>query len=208
MAEVLLSLFSLVLLALLATPACRTSSLLAFCGRRVAQAAHVLGSACGPRERFRLLHWAKTQGSAVATHSPPGKDNGAAERNANRNDADRAVASSSFFRSGGQRVTAATGSSAREAVPAIVLQHGARQWACRRDFAGGFAQDRVGQLTFAYSEVGSRFSAWTGLGLRSYCCGALFLTPHMLDTSMCCDRRFRNARRVAKKTDLNSGGDG
>lgn len=194
-------------LALLATPACRTSSLLVFCGRRVAQAADVLGSACGPRERFRLLHRAKTQGSAVATHSPPGQDNGAAERNANRNDADRAVASSSFFRSGGQRVTAAPGSSAREAVPAIVLQHGHTPVGVSERFRRGRRPGPSRSAYIAYSEVGSRTSAWTGLGLRSYCWCPV-LTPHMLDTSMFCDRRFRNARRVAKKTDLNSGGDG
>ncbi len=37
---------------------------------------------------------------------------------------------------------------------------------------------------------------------------ARILMPHMLDAFMLGDRRFRKARRVAEKTDLNVGGDG
>lgn len=57
---------------------------------------------------------AKSQGPAVATYSPPGQDHGAAERDAQRKEAEQAMASSVFFRSGGQRATAAPASSATD----------------------------------------------------------------------------------------------
>ncbi|MDA8520198.1 TrbI/VirB10 family protein [Acidovorax sp. NCPPB 4044] len=61
---------------------------------------------------------AKSQGPAVATYSPPGQDHGAAERDAQRKEAEQAMASSVFFRSGGQRATAASASSATEGAQA------------------------------------------------------------------------------------------